>query len=388
MVGNLKSKKRLLAIIPSFFGNAGNSVNENQLIASLSGHFNQIIVICMSRLGNIVPSRQNLSPNIKVILLPFIPFMGIIFQVLYSFFISILLCLVDKIFTINVIYVRGSPMAFGLMLCRSLSNKSIVKISAILEYEIKANKPSLYIRKFAHFLDRLVLSRANRVAVNSKSFYHQLITKRFYRSKNEPLIISAGINLSLIEKVKLQINKSISQDTIKIGFLGSLEWWQGVDIIVQTIAFLNNRFPNLRLIIIGDGKLRGLIDDLCRSLNISYEITGLLSHENALKRLGMLDLLVLPRKRTPTTESVIPIKVMEAWALGIPIIVTKHKVFLDEGLRDCEDLIYCEPNLDSVVNSVIIFLTQNAIKAKLKSNGPVIAKKFDYNAISKQLLKF
>ena len=54
---------------------------------------------------------------------------------------------------------------------------------------------------------------------------------------------------------------------------------------------------------------------------------------------SQFDVSVSPRKRIGTTELNIPIKVIEAWALGIPIITTKHKVFLKYGIRDLKDII-------------------------------------------------
>jgi glycosyltransferase involved in cell wall biosynthesis len=86
----------------------------------------------------------------------------------------------------------------------------------------------------------------------------------------------------------------------------------GVDILVRARVLLKDRVLNLRLVIIGDGQLRDPIEKLCRSLNIPLVISGFLPHVEALKLLSSLDVMVLPRRRTPTTESVIPIKVVEA----------------------------------------------------------------------------
>jgi len=200
-------------------------------------------------------------------------------------------------------------------------------------------------------------------------------------------MISAGVNLSLAEKVKRQISKSSLKDTVDIGFLGSLAWWQGVDILVQAAAILKEKVPNLRIVIIGDGESRHSVEELCKSLDIPYEITGFVSHEDALKRLGTLDIMVLPRKKTPTTESVMPIKVIEAWTLGVPVIVTKHQVFLDNQIKDNEDVIYCEPEPYSVANAIFTLLTNNELRKKLQTNGPKLARQFDYSELTERLLK-
>jgi len=53
-------------------------------------------------------------------------------------------------------------------------------------------------------------------------------------------------------------------------------------------------------------------------------------YEDELKNLALLsvfDVLVMPSVRMSTTSSNIPIKLLEAWALGMPVVITKHKIF-------------------------------------------------------------
>ena len=54
-------------------------------------------------------------------------------------------------------------------------------------------------------------------------------------------------------------------------------------------------------------------------INILYVITGFLPHLEALKKMTILDVLAVPSRRNPATEFNIPIKILEAWAIGIPV---------------------------------------------------------------------
>ena len=92
-------------------------------------------------------------------------------------------------------------------------------------------------------------------------------------------------------------------------------------------------------------------------------------------------------KKTSTTESVMPIKVIEAWTLGVPVIVTNHQVFLDNQIKDNEDVIYCEPEPYSVANAIFTLLTNNELRKKLQTNGPKLARQFDYSELTERLLK-
>jgi len=214
--------------------------------------------------------------------------------------------------------------------------------------------------------------------------------RRVFKPLSQVILLPAGINSRKLVQIEI-VRKNSDMNDYKICFLGLLEWWQGVDILVKAVAILKNKFPELRdkikLEIIGDGPQRALIERLCQALGVNCEITGYLPHEEALKRLSGCGILVLPRRRSSTTEAVIPLKVIEAWALGIPVVVTRHQVFEYYGLKNMEDLMYCEPTPESVADTIGKVLLSEEIRKKLSRKGPIIAQKFDYYNFAKSLLE-
>jgi glycosyltransferase involved in cell wall biosynthesis len=387
---------RVLALLPSFYGKDGSAVNERQLVEALASKVGKCYVVTFVGFTQVfTKKREELkaypTKNIMVIPLPLPEVNALVVHlamIAVSCAVSLIALIIDILRKINLVYIRNSFLAIGFLTFRSLAERTIVKMPAIIEDEMPDSSIcKFFIRKIAPFMDRAVLAKAKKIAVSSRTLYIKLVRRRSFLRNDEPLIIPAGVNLNLVEKVKRQISKSSPQNIINIGFLGSLAWWQGVDTLIHAIALLREKTPNLRLVIIGDGELRHSIEKLCKSLDIPYEITGFIQHEDALKRLGTLDIMVLPRRKTPTTESVIPIKVIEAWALGLPVIVTKHQVFLDYQIRDYEDVIYCEPDPNSVANAIRTLLTNDELRKKLKMNGPKLARQFDYDKIAERLLK-
>ncbi|MEM2276184.1 MAG: glycosyltransferase [Nitrososphaerota archaeon] len=387
---------RILALIPSFFGYTGDAVNERQLLMTLARKVKKCYIITFIGFKQIFTKRRaelKIAIPKNITLIPFLlPHAHILVTYLvmagFSCFISILALMLNALMRIDLVYIRSSPLSIGFLTFRSLARKTIVKIPAIIEDEIpNEGITKSLIEKLISFMDRLVLARARRVAVNSKTFYNEFIRRRRFKHKDEPLEVPPGVNLNLMQKVKSQTDKKVSTNVIKVGYVGLLTWWQGVDILVQAIALLKGKFSNLKLIIIGDGELRPLIEKMCKTLGIAYEITGFLPHEEALRRFATLDVLVLPSRKMISTESNIPIKVIEAWALGIPVIVTKHRVFLEYGIMDLEDVIYCEPQSLSVANAILTLLNESVLREKLKINGPKLAIRFDYDKITQILLR-
>ncbi|MCD6301060.1 MAG: glycosyltransferase family 4 protein, partial [Staphylothermus sp.] len=173
--------------------------------------------------------------------------------------------------------------------------------------------------------------------VHSTEFAKHLILKREILPK-KIVELPPGISSSFVDKVKkycMRKKKKKSKEVI-VGFLGLLAKWQGVDILCDIVAELNRRGYRAKLKVIGDGPLRRFLMHKCRSLGVEVEITGFISHQKALCLARReFDVLVLPRIKTETTSSIIPIKIIEALALEVPVIATDllvYKKFEGRGL--------------------------------------------------------
>jgi len=393
---------KVLALVPSFFGPSGDAVNERQLLMALARRVERCYIITFVGFKQIFTKRRAelkmpLPKNVILIPFPFpqIHILAICFAaIIVSCFTSIVGLILNMLKKVDLIYIRGSFLSIGFLTFRSLAQKTIVKIPAIIEDEVTGGGViKSLIKKFAPFMDRLVLARAGKIAVNGSPLYYELVRRRFFKHKDEPLEIPPGVNLNLIKSVKDKISEKFSPNLSKehyiVGFLGLVTWWQGVDILAKSVAKLKkmNLEKSVKLLLVGDGPERRRVEDLCKELEIDYEITGFVEHEKALEYLSMFDVLVLPRYRIFTTESSIPIKVIEAWALGVPVIVTRHKSFLSRNIRDYEDVIYCEPDPNSVTKAILTILTNEELKRKIRANGLRLAEQFDYNKIAERLLK-
>ena len=184
---------------------------------------------------------------------------------------------------------------------------------------------------------------------------------------------------------RIAFEKNVKGDNVRVGFLGSLAWWQGLDIVAEAVAIVKEKLPNVELFIVGDGPMREKVASLCENHKIKYTVTGFVSHEEALKYLRSFDVLVLPRRKTSTTESAVPIKVVEAWALGIPVIVTSHEIFRSM-CKDGEDVLFVEPNHEDVAKKILLLALNPKLRGRLARNGQTLAQSFDYKTIAERLL--
>jgi glycosyltransferase involved in cell wall biosynthesis len=281
---------------------------------------------------------------------------------------------------IDFFYVRNSFLSPGFLVFRALARRTIVKIPAMGEDEGVERE---LVTRLARVLDRQVLARAKRVGVIGIDLYDKIVTTRSFRHKCAPLEITPGIDPNLIASVAKQDGDK--KKTTTVGFLGTLERWQGVSSLVGAVAIVGKEIPGIKLCIVGDGSLRTEIAKACEREAITYEISGHLSHEEAMRRLSSFDILVVPRPMTSDTESIVPLKIIEAWSLGVPVVATRRKV-LTSRYRNHQDVVYCEPSPAGIARSILLLLRDETLRITLSERGRILAKDFQYDAIAERLL--
>ncbi|RLE62971.1 MAG: hypothetical protein DRJ47_09980 [Thermoprotei archaeon] len=379
---------RLLVVIPSFYGSSGEAVNERQLTVALAKKVEAVYVLTLVGPKEYACGHESLPRNIKVLGLPFprLPILKFILAIPYLAMISILGLLLVKSGLVDAVYVRNSLFSLGLIGFKSLAKVMLVKIPAIAEEEFRNGLIKTFLKLIFEASDRLVIKRAGRIAVASRQFAEELARIRGIRPLKNPIVLSAGINNAIFRAIRQDIGRNAEKRKKNvIGFIGTLAWWQGIDILVKAISKLKDRYSRLMLYIIGDGEMRRRIEDLCKAEGVSYVITGFLPHLEALKKMTILDVLAVPSRRNPATEFNIPIKILEAWAIGIPVIATDHPVFR-EMFTDGEDLLLCKPDPDDLASKIKLLLDDPKLRHKLSRRGPFLAEKFDYDILATRVL--
>gem|GEM_PF-1412856 len=394
----------MVVYTPSFLGHSGDAVNERQLIFALCRElwrrykgnclvFSQIPVLPLLRLHKLRTQLKSKPANTVVLPMPIIgypPLLGYVLGCFIGFFIIILVRLLYGCSN-TIVYIRGSWNALGSALFSSLRKRLVVKLGAILEDEFPSRTPFRKSTKmFIESSDRIVLQNAGVIAVSSQLMLKNLVLRRRIFPRGRITVVPPGIDRKIIAEVmhsKLLLKDSNRKEYV-VGFIGNLAWWQGVDILVEAVAKLKNYKldKSVRLLIIGGGPERKRVERLCRHYKLDCSITGFMDHKKALEYLASLDVLVVPSKRISSMECNVPIKIIEAWTLGTPIIVTKHQVFEYMGLKNGEHLVFCQPHPDDVAEKIATVLKSKMLKNRLSMNGIKLAEKFAYENIAKNLL--
>lgn len=106
-----------------------------------------------------------------------------------------------------------------------------------------------------------------------------------------------------------------------IGFAGSFTKWHGLDLLIRATAALMPEFPDLRLLLVGDGARREASEQLARDLGIRERVvfTGKVPHAEMPRYLAAMDLGVMPASNVYGS----PMKIFEYQAMGLPAVAPR-----------------------------------------------------------------
>ncbi|MGP4033807.1 glycosyltransferase family 4 protein [Pseudarthrobacter sp. 1C304] len=114
----------------------------------------------------------------------------------------------------------------------------------------------------------------------------------------------------------------LPEDGLYIGTVSSLVDYEGLDDLVNAFAVLAPDFPQLRLMIVGDGVSRPALEEQVAAAGLSHRaiFTGRVPRGAAHLYHQALDVFVIPRKDLDVTRAVTPLKPVEALASARPVV--------------------------------------------------------------------
>ncbi len=174
-------------------------------------------------------------------------------------------------------------------------------------------------------------------------------------------LVENGVDLSVWNRTNKAKSPGENQPT-RFVFIGRLVDWKAVDLLLEAFSVVASS-KNVCLEIIGDGKDRNLLEAQTAQLGLSKKVTfsGWLSQQQCAAKLETADALVLPSLLECGGAVV-----LEAMAVGIPVIATKWGGPVDYLNESCGILIEPTSRFD-LVNGFISAMQKLAESPQLIS---------------------
>ncbi len=182
--------------------------------------------------------------------------------------------------------------------------------------------PSRILQPVAHAAERHIFSRADCTILINEHLRDYAIHMGAPPERTH--VLRTGVDLERFDPVAdgltARAELGIRPDDLVLFFMGWLYDFAGV---VEVAAGLQQAPPHVRLLVVGDGDA---YPELCRlrdaGLGDRLILTGRVPYDRIPALLATADVALLPFRRVPATEHIVPIKLYEYMAAGKPVIAS------------------------------------------------------------------
>jgi PEP-CTERM/exosortase A-associated glycosyltransferase len=107
-------------------------------------------------------------------------------------------------------------------------------------------------------------------------------------------------------------------DSVVVGFIGSFYEYEGLDVLLSALPLVRREQPAVLAILVGGGPAEDALKSQVKRLGIEQAVrfVGRVPHERIQSYYSLIDIFVYPRHPMRLTETVTPLKPLEAMAHG------------------------------------------------------------------------
>ena len=205
-------------------------------------------------------------------------------------------------------------------------------------------------------LELYLYKKATRIIALTQSFKRALISRGIAADKID--VVTNGVDLSLFEprnKNEALVKSLGLENQFIAGYIGTIGMAHGLETIIEAAQIIQNHNDDIKILILGDGARKEPLQQLAKDKKLGNLVfIDTVSKSEVADYWSLLDVSIIHLKKDPLFEKVIPSKLFECMAMGIPVlhgvsgesadIVTQHqvgKIFKSEDSLDLAEQIIC-----------------------------------------------
>lgn len=188
-----------------------------------------------------------------------------------------------------------------------------------------------------------LLSRFTDVLITINEEDYELANKKKFKAHKVELVHGVGIDFKKFQpqtdqiKVELRNKYSYNPDDFILIYVGELSYRKHQDTLIRMVEILKEDIPNLKLLLVGKGDYYNEYFRLIDSLELD-NFVHLLGYRRDVPELMLLSDIAVSSSR----QEGLPVNVMEAMAVGLPLVVSN-----------------CRGNRDLVVDGINGFIVND-----------------------------
>jgi glycosyltransferase involved in cell wall biosynthesis len=220
-------------------------------------------------------------------------------------------------------------------------------------------------------INKLTLQKSKIIGVSAD--ITQLMQK-WITKNNQPIeYIANGVSLTPYEDLKLKETAKkelgIKQSTFCVGMVARLSPPKDHLLLIEAMALLSEVYPDIKLVIAGDGPLRNKIETYITSNHYDHVVTMLGERKDIANILNALDVFAL----TSSSEG-IPMTILEAMAASLPIIATNVGGIPQVVINEVTGLLVKNQDKNGLVEAIKRLFESPELQKRLGEEGHLFLK--------------
>ncbi|KAB1503163.1 glycosyltransferase [Corynebacterium sp. 320] len=285
----------------------------------------------------------------------------------------------------NVVHVRSTYLIAlpALIAAHQLGLPVLYEISGLWELVFQGRGAYGKANRIARMEDATVASADCVVSMNHSMA--NLLKERNEKSVEIGLVPNAvdATRFSLVPPLD-----EVETFNYDIGYVGSLVDYEGLDVLLHAIHELKKKGKTVTAKIVGGGKEEKFLRKLAHDLGIDDQVNlaGKVPASQAVYQFNDVKMVCLPRKSTPATECVTPLKPFEAMAAGRPLLVSSVSALseLAQGGRIAR--VFQEQDPESLAREIEYLLDDADVQRTMVKNAQqTIAEEYSWSLVSERM---
>jgi glycosyltransferase involved in cell wall biosynthesis len=273
---------------------------------------------------------------------------------------------------IDIVYVHAPPdfLIVTALIPRLLGTRVVLDIHDLSPHMFDARfgdgRFARPVERVLRAVERGACSIADQVITVHDPYRDELVANKVPAGK-----IAVVMNAPPTEAVELARAAAANgqhSGSFVVAYHGTVTHWYGVDLVVEAIARLEDRIPNLRGLILGEGDALPSAEALAHSTGVASRIefpTTLLSQAEAVCRVAGASCGVIPNRQSRLNRFALSSKLLEYVALDIPVVVSRLETLAAHFSSD--EVTFFEPGDVESLAEAIAWVAERPAEAREKA---------------------
>ena len=184
------------------------------------------------------------------------------------------------------------------------------------------------IEKLLFKVEHFVIKKADGIVAINENLKNVLVGSGIEASKIK--VVNNAVNTTLVRQLKKNNKFERNGLNIRFGYIGTLTPHEGIDLLIKAFIEYNGKNPASKLYIYGKGLDEKYIESLA-SENENIYFKGGIDPSRVYEAFNNIDIIINPRYKNKLTDSVTPLKPLEAMAY--------EKLFIGSDVGGIKELV-------------------------------------------------